>query len=135
MATLKGISGTIQIGTDDIGEVQSWNMSMSAEETDTSIINASAKRTETGAIEASGSISCYFDDTDTTGQEALWTAFQNNTSVALNMYTDADSTGTVYYSCSAVVTSLDIDNGGATGRVTRNFSWKATTAVTKNTVV
>lgn len=134
MATLKGISGIVMIGTDAVAEVQSWSMSRSAEETDTSIINATAKRTETGAVEASGSISCYFDDGDSTGQEAFETAFNANTSVALNLYTDTNTTGTTYYSLSAVISSVEIDNGGATGRVTRNFSWKGVSAVTINTV-
>lgn len=134
MATLKGISGIVMIAADAVAEVQSWSLSRSAEETDTSVINATAKRTETGAIEASGSISCYFDDTDTTGQEAFETAFSSNTPVALNLYTDTNTSGTTYFSVSAAITSVEIDNGGATGRVTRNFSWKGVSAVTSSTV-
>lgn len=135
MATLKGINGLVRVGVANLGECQSWNMSMSAEETDTSIINSSSKRSETGAIEASGALSCYFDDTDTAGQEALYAAFIGNTAVTLELYTDTNTTGTVYYALSAVITSFDVDNGGATGRVTRNFNWKASGAVTQSTVV
>ncbi len=134
MATLRGLYGLVKVGANDLAECTQWTMSRSAEEEDTSIINATAKRTETGAIEASGTISCYYDDTDTNGQVALESAFDGNTAVTLELYTDADATGTVYYSMSAVITSLDVDNGGATGRVTATFNYKNTTAVTRSTV-
>lgn len=134
MATIKGIGGIVMLGTDAVLEIQSFSFSRSAEETDTSIINANAKRTETGAVETSGSISAYLEPNDTTGQEALESALNNNTTVALNMYIQPNQTGNVYYSCNAVVTSIEVDNGGATGRVTRNFSWKSTDALVRNTV-
>jgi len=129
MATLKGIYGIAMVGTNEIVECQGWTMEESGEEEETSVLNPNgAKRTETGSVEASGSIDCYFAaDPDTQ------TAMTVGATLTLNLYTGKNETGTIYYAIPAIITGRSVATN-VNGRVTRNFSYKSTGAVTETVV-
>jgi predicted secreted protein len=104
MATHTGIEGTVKVGSNAIAEVRSFSIKQSAETIEDTTITDTAKTYLPGQTSWSADVSCFWDETDTSGQGALTVG----SSVTLNLYPEGAATGDTYYTGSAIVTSLDI---------------------------
>lgn len=72
MATFHGRSGQVFIGANQVAEVNEFSLELNAEFADDSNINDQDKTSHADPIRSgTGTLTCWWDDTDTNGQEAL----------------------------------------------------------------
>jgi hypothetical protein len=130
MATFLGNSGTVNIGGNAVAEVLDWSITESVSPPDDTVIGDTYKTHKNGSTaEWSGAISCYWDDTDTTGQVAMTV----DASVSLTLHPEGDTAGDYEYSGTATITSIEA-SGALDGVMTANFSFQGNGALTRGTV-
>jgi len=118
------------IGAAAVAEVVDWSISRSVSPPDDTVIGDTAKTHKNGSTtEWSGSISCYWDDTDTTGQGAMTV----DASVSLALQPEGATAGDYEYSGTATITSIET-SGALDGVMTANFSFQGNGALTLGTV-
>jgi len=129
MANHKGSEGTIKVGSSAISEIRSWSLDHSADTIeDTSMGDASRTR-QAGLKSWSGSVECYWDETDTDGQQAL----DAGSEVTLNLYPEGATSADTYFTGSALVTSVS-RSGSLDGMVEATFSFEGNGDLTESTV-
>ena len=106
MATHTGSAGTVKVGSNAIAELKSWTLDQS-----------------------SGTMDCFWDETDSNGQVAL----AIGTTATLNLYPEGATSGDTFYSGSAIITSVGVSQSHD-GIVERSFGFQITGAVTIATV-
>ncbi|MFT6659917.1 hypothetical protein [Maritalea sp.] len=130
MSTTDGNDGIVKVGANAIAEIQSWSLTESADvKEDTSMGDAFKTRKTGGIKDWNVTIDCWWDATDTNGQETL----EVGSEVALVLLPGGDGSGDKQYAGNAIVTSIN-SSGSKDGIVTRNFSADANGALTKSTV-
>jgi len=129
MANHKGSEGVVKIGANTISEVKDWSLSETADTIEDTTMGDVARTRKPSLTSASGSLSCFWDETDTNGQIAL----QAGTEVALALYPEGATTGDYFASVSAIITSQDA-SASMDGMVEATFSWESNGAVTWATV-
>jgi hypothetical protein len=123
MALLTGKDGSVKIGGTAVASVTSWKLNIGAEVHDCSILGTDWVVRQTGAKDATGTVSVYMDGTDTGAQQAaLRTAAIGGTAVALELFTDA----TYHYAGSAFVTLSASVQQGSVSTMDFNFSANGT---------
>jgi len=130
MAVHKGSEGVVKVGSNTIAEVLDWSLNESADTIETTNLAATAKTYVAGKPGGSGSVSCHWDETDTSGQGALTAG----ATVTLNVYPEGADSGDTYAAFSALITSIDRASGGGEGIVSATFNFTASGAVTWSTV-
>jgi hypothetical protein len=129
MATHKGSEGLVKSGSNTIAEVTGFSFDETADTIETTALSNSAHSFVTDLVGWSGSVDCFWDETDTSGQGSLTAG----ASVTLNLYNEGDGAGATYYTGTALITSISRANGiGAI--VTANFSFTGTGALASATV-
>lgn len=129
MANHKGSEGTIKVGSSAISEIRSWSLDHTADTIeDTSMGDASRTR-QAGLKSWSGSVECYWDETDTDGQQAL----DAGSEVTLNLYPEGATSADTYFTGSALVTSVS-RSGSLDGMVEATFSFEGNGDLTESTV-
>ena len=129
MATHKGSEGLAKSGSNTIAEVTAFSFDESADTIETTELSDSAHSFVTDLTGFSGSVDCFWDETDTSGQGTLTVGAQ----VLLKLYPEGAGAGATYYSGTCLITSISRANGiGAI--VTANFSFTGTGALTAATV-
>lgn len=106
---IAGKAGKVIIGTgtSKVVGIKSWSLELSLDTLETTALGDDWKNYIAGLKEWSASSEGDYEVTsDTTGQEALQTAFLNGTAVTLKLYVDA----TNYYTGSAYINSLSIED-------------------------
>ena len=129
MATHTGIEGTVKIGANAIAEVRTFSIKQSAETIEDTTITDTAKTFIAGQTSWSADISCFWDETDTNGQNTMTVG----SSVTLNLYPEGATTGDVYWTGSAIVTSMDI-SVPTNGMIEASFAAQGSGALTRTTV-
>lgn len=130
MAYTRGCSGLVEVGSAAVAAVTAWELTESVEIIDTSTINNSCDASFTpGKVTRTGTVSCWWDATDTTGQEVM----TPGATVTLTLKPEGDTTGDVTYSGSVVITEVSY-GGSVDGAVTRNFSFRVDGAWTEGAV-
>jgi hypothetical protein len=124
MANHKGSEGTAKIGANSIAEIKDWSISESAETIDTSKMGDSARTKTVGLTTASGSLTAFWDETDTTGQGAITVGAE----VALNLYPEGATTGDTFAALTAIITEKGVSTT-LDGMVETSVSFEATGAV------
>jgi len=128
MATHKGSEGVVKVGSNTIAEVRDWSFSITSDTVEDTSMGDSARTYLPTLTSASGSMSCWWDETDTTGQGTMTAGSE----VTLNLYPEGDTTGDIYYTGSVIITEE-----GATasfdGMVEATFSWNANGSFTSAT--
>lgn len=120
MAIINGSDGIVKFGTDNFAHVQSWNIDLSAEVTQTSSMGDEWGDAMVGIKSWSGSLECYLDTTDE-GQDGV----DVGTVITLNLYPSGDATGERYFSGQAVVSGIPRSaSKTGPGTFTVNFSGK-----------
>ena len=129
MATHKGSEGTVKSGANAIAEIRSYTITETADVLeDTSMGDAS--RTYLASLKSfSGSIECFWDETDTNGQLTL----DVGATVTINVYPEGSSSGDMYYTGSVIITEKSI-TASFDGMVEASFSFQGTGALSETTV-
>mgnify|MGYP003958679403 FL=1 len=129
MANHKGSEGTAKIGSNVIQEVKDWSVSESAETIDDTTLGDTARTKTVGLTSASGSMTAFWDETDTTGQGAMTVGAE----VALKLYPEGATTGDTFAELSAIITEKGVSTT-LDGMVETSVSFEANGAVTWATV-
>ena len=129
MANHKGSEGTVKISANVVAETRGWSLNESAGTIDDSELSDDWKTKKTGQKEWSGSIDCFWDETDSSGQGALTAGAE----VTLNLYPEGDTSGDVYFTGSVIVTSIE-RSAAIDGMVEASFSFEGNGALTESTV-
>jgi len=133
MATIYGNNGEIKISSTAVGEVKSWSLTISRDTIEDTSMGDVAKTFVYGKSSASGTIEVHFDDDDS-AQGTLRDAVINGTTVALDLFTnDSSTTGTDYYSLTALITSQDV-SVEMDSIESRTYNFTSTGAVSKSAV-
>jgi len=103
MANHHGTEGLVKVGAVTVAEVTGFNFTATAEYAEDTTLADTAKTYNTAAITSwSGSITAFWDETDTTGQGGL----APNANVALKLYPEGATTGDTYYYGDALITEV-----------------------------
>jgi hypothetical protein len=125
MANHTGSEGVVKVGANTVAEVRDWSLSETADTIEDTSMGDSARTRKPGLTSASGSISAFWDETDTTGQGALTVGAE----VTLNLYPEGATSGDTYASLSAIITEAGV-SATFDGMVESTFSFEANGAVT-----
>ena len=128
MATHKGSSGVVKVGSDTVAEVKSWSLDLTAETIEDTSMGDTARTYLSGLTSASASVDCFWDETDT-----AQTALAPGSSVTLVLYPEGADSSDTYYTGTAIVTGKSI-TGSFDGMVEASISATYTGAVTTATV-
>ena len=102
MATHVGTSGVVKVGSDTVAEVTGFTIDQSADVVEDTSLTDSSKSYRSLRNDATGTIECHWDETDTNGQGALTIG----ANVTLNLYPEGADSGDTYYTGTAIVTGL-----------------------------
>jgi hypothetical protein len=129
MANHKGSEGYVKVGSNTVSEVRDWSLTISADTVEDTTMGDAARTYKPSLTSGSGSVTCYWDETDTTGQGAM----SAGSEVTLNLYPEGATTGDTYYTMSAIITEEGA-SASFDGMVEATFSFQANGAVTTSTV-
>jgi hypothetical protein len=129
MANHKGSEGVVKVGANTVAEVRDWSLSETADTIEDTTMGDSARTRKPGLTSASGSITAYWDESDTTGQGAMTVGAE----VTLNLYPEGATSGDTYATLSAIITEAGV-SASFDGMVEATFSFEANGAVTWGTV-
>mgnify|MGYP003333562065 FL=1 len=124
MATA-GRNGVVKIGTTAIGSVRSWSLDHTSDTIDVTTMSTTGNYREfVPSLKTwSGSISVVWDEADA-GQDAAVLG----TEITIKVYPDDDGTGDVYYTGSAIITSVS-QSASYDGLVERTINFNGTGAL------
>jgi predicted secreted protein len=128
MANHTGSEGIVKISTNTIAEVRSWTLTNTADTIEDTTMGDSWRTHQSVLSAWSGQVVCYWDETDTTGQGAL----TSGATVALKLYPEGATTGDIYYSGNAIVTSIE-RSASFDGMVEATFAFQGTGTLTQAT--
>lgn len=128
MANHTGVDGVVKVGTNTVAEVRDWSINETADTIEDTTMNDTSKTFQAGLKSWNGSLNAFWDETDTNGQEALTVG----SSATLNLYPEGATTGDIYYSGTAIVTSvgLSVPTGGM---VAKAIGFQGSGALTRGT--
>ena len=129
MATHVGTSGTVKIGSNAVAEVVGFTLNETSDTVEDTSLTDTAKTYLTLRKDATATIECHWDETDTSGQESL----DVGTSVTLNLYPEGADAADAYYTGTALVTGADVAVS-MDGIISRTFNVQFTGGVTHTTV-
>jgi hypothetical protein len=129
MATHTGVNGTVKVGSDAIAEVVGFTLNETSDTVEDTSLTDTAKSYLVLRKDATATIECHWDETDSTGQEAL----DVGASVTLNLYPEGSDASDAYYTGTALITGADVAVS-MDGIISRNFSVQFTGGVTHSTV-
>ena len=128
MANHKGSEGHVAIGANTVAEVRSWSLDEQIGTIDDTVMGETDATHQTGIGSWSGSMTCFWDETDTNGQGAM----TKGASVTLNLYPEGDTTGDTYYTGTATITGIG-RSAGFDGMVEASYSFTGNGALTEST--
>ncbi len=129
MATHTGSSGTVKVGANAIAELRSWSLDQSQDTVETTKLGDTVKTYSATQSSSSGTMDCFWDETDTNGQVACTIG----ATVTLNLYPEGATSGDTYYTGSAIITSVGVAQTHD-GIVERSIGFQISGAVTIGTV-
>jgi hypothetical protein len=129
MANHKGSEGLVKVGSNTVAEIKDFSLSETAETIDDTTMGDSARTKKTSLTTASGSMTAFWDETDSSGQGAMTVGAE----VTLNLYPEGATTGDTYATLSALITEKGVSTT-LDGMVETSVSFEANGAVTWSTV-
>lgn len=129
MASHIGRDGIVKVGSNTVAEVKSFSIEESADTVETTKMADTARTHVITLTSFSGSVDCFWDETDSSGQGALTVG----ASVTLALYPEGDTTGDTYYSGTALVTGVS-RSSSFDGMVEASISVQGSGALTSSTV-
>jgi len=129
MATFKGNEGTVLSGSNAVAEIISFTVNETADVIEDTTMGDTAKTYVASFKDATATVECYFDDTDSNGQAT----FDVGASVTVNFQMEGNTSGDHKLSGTALITGKDI-SASADGMVTGTYSMQITGGLTEGTV-
>ena len=129
MATHVGTAGVVKVGANSVAEVTGFTIDESADVLEDSQLTDTSKSYKVLRSDATGTVECHWDETDTNGQTALAVG----SSVTLNLYPEGDSSGDTYYTGTALVTGVS-QNVSLDGVISRTITVQFSGGVSTTTV-
>lgn len=129
MASHIGRDGIVKVGANTVAEVKSFSIEESADTVETTKMTDTARSHAITLTSFSGSLDCFWDETDSSGQGALTIG----ASVTLALYPEGEAVGDTYYSGTALVTGVS-RSASFDGMVEASISVQGTGALTASTV-
>lgn len=129
MATHRGSEGTVKSGANAIAEIRSYTITETADTLEDTSMGDSSRTYLASLKTFSGSIECFWDETDTNGQLTL----DPGSTVTINVYPEGSSSGDKYYSGSVIITERSV-TASFDGMVEASFSFQGTGALSETTV-
>ena len=129
MATHSGSQGTVKVGSNAVAELKSWSLDQTQDTVETTKLGDTVKTYTATQSSSSGTMDCFWDETDTNGQVAC----SIGATVTLNLYPEGATSGDTYYTGSAIITSVGVSQTHD-GIVERSIGFQVTGAVTIGTV-
>lgn len=129
MANHKGSEGVVHSGANAIAEVRSWSLSESGDVIEDTELADAAKTFQSGSTEWEGSVDCFWDETDTTGQTTLAVG----SAITLNLYPEGAASADTYYTGSAIIVGA-ARQASNDGMVEASYSFKGAGALSETTV-
>ena len=119
MANHHGSEGLVKVGANTVAEVTSFSFTATAEYAEDTTLADTVKTYNTTAITSwNGTISAFWDETDTNGQVALVTG----SNISLVLAPEGTDTGDTRYSGNALITEITRNvNRGDVTEITFNF--------------
>lgn len=129
MAVHTGSEGTVKVGSNVIAELKSYTIEESGDTIETTSLGMQSRTYVAGLKTFTGTIECYWDETDSSGQGAMTVGSQ----ITINFYPEGDGAGDTYYTGSAIITGRSV-TGTTDGTVDRSFTIQGTGALSETTV-
>ena len=129
MANHAGSEGTVHIGSNVIAEIRSFSIDESHDGIEKTAMGDSYRSFTTGLKSWSGTIECWWDETDTNGQGAM----DIGASVTLNVYPEGTTSGDTFLSGTALISSKTITSS-AEGMVEASYGVQGSGGLTESTV-
>jgi hypothetical protein len=129
MATHKGSEGTVKSGANAIAEIRSYTITETADVLEDTSPGDSSRTYLASLKTFTGSIECFWDETDTNGQLTL----DVGSTVTINIYPEGSTSGDVYYTGSVIITEKSV-TASFDGMVEASFSFQGTGALSESTV-
>jgi len=129
MAVHTGSEGTVKVGANTILELKSYAIEETGDTIETTALGDTSRTYVAGLKTFTGTIECYWDETDTTGQGALSVGSE----ITINFYPEGDASSDTYYTGTAIVTGQSI-TGTTDGTVDRSFTIQGSGALSESTV-
>ena len=129
MATHVGTAGVVKVASATVAEVTGFNIDETNDTVEDTSLSDTAKTYIALRKDATGTIECHWDETDSSGQESL----DVGASVTLNLYPEGADSGDAYYTGTALVTGASVAVT-MDGVISRTFNVQFTGGVTHTTV-
>lgn len=131
MTTFSGNDGVVKIGSNTVAEVTAWEVEESVSPYEDTAMGDTwrSHRAGSGFKEWTAKVTCWWDDTDTNGQEGMTLG----ASVSLKLYTEGDSASDDEITGTASVTKIGV-SVNKDGIVTREFELMGNGTLTHGTV-
>ena len=129
MATHVGTSGVVKVGTDTVAEVTGFTIDETNDTVEDTSLTDTAKTYIALRKDATGTIECHWDETDSSGQGALTVG----ASVTLNLYPEGADSADTYYTGTALVTGVS-QNVSIDGVIARTITVQFSGGVSTTTV-
>jgi hypothetical protein len=129
MATHKGSEGTVKSGANAIAEIRSYTITETADVLEDTTMGDTSRTYLSSLKTFTGSIDCFWDETDTNGQLTL----DPGSSVTINIYPEGSTSGDTYYTGTVLITEKSI-TASFDGMVEASFSFQGTGALSETTV-
>ena len=104
MATHVGTSGVVKVGANTVAEVTGFTLNETQDTVEDTSLTDSKKSYIALRGDATATIECHWDETDTSGQEAL----DVGSSATIELYPEGADSGDAYYTGTGIVTSADV---------------------------
>jgi hypothetical protein len=129
MATHVGTSGVVRVGGNTVAEVTGFTIDESNDTVEDTSLTDTSKTYKALRSDATGTIECHWDETDSTGQGALTIG----ASVTLNLYPEGADASDTYYTGTAIVTGVS-QNVSLDGVISRTINVQFSGGVSTTTV-
>ena len=130
MTTIVGNNGTVTAGAVTIAEVLSFALNQAAKVAPDTVLTDEWDTHKVGTKSWGGSVSCYRDKTDATGQGALAVG----ASVELHLLEEGPGAGNIDHNGTVTITSIDSTTANDT-TTPINFTFVGNGALTEDTLV
>lgn len=115
---LSGSEGVAKIGANTIAETRSWSIEQQADTVEDTVLGDTWKTNKPSLKSWSGSLSCFWDETDINGQVPMVVGAE----LTLNLYPEGATSGDAYYSGLAIITGFT-NKGAVGGMVEADFTF------------
>ena len=129
MATHTGSEGTVKVGSTAVAEIRSYTLNENGDTLEDTSMGDTARTYKPSLKSFDGSLDVFWVESDVGGQDALTVEAE----ITFSVYPEGSTTGDVYYTGSAIVTSRSI-TASYDGMVEMSIGIQGNGALTSATV-